>query len=163
MKYNKNNLIGKRFGKLLVLEETDKRADKGSIVWKCKCDCGNIVEISSKRLVSRINVSCGCYQKERQKYSMTKLHNKQLIDNTNIDLINKKQANANSKTGIRGVCFIKSKKKYKAFLYINKQYHFLGYYDDINKAIEARKEAEEKYFTPILEKYKKSIDNLNDQ
>lgn len=35
------NLIGERFGRLTVIEKTDKRKN-GSIVWKCQCDCGNI-------------------------------------------------------------------------------------------------------------------------
>ena len=35
------NLVGQRFGKLVVLEETDMR--KGTnVIWKCQCDCGNI-------------------------------------------------------------------------------------------------------------------------
>lgn len=154
MKYNKKDLTGQKFGKLLVLEETNKRADNGSIVWKCKCDCGNIVEVSSKRLINNLNVSCGCFQKERQKYSMKKLRKKQSIENTNIDLIKKKTANSNSKSGIRGVCWINSKNKYKAYIYLNKKYHFLGYYKDIENAIKARQEAEEQYFKPILDKYK---------
>lgn len=35
------DLTGQRFGQLLVIEKTDKRANDGSIIWKCKCDCGN--------------------------------------------------------------------------------------------------------------------------
>lgn len=38
---NKKDLSGKRFGKLVVLEETDQRK-YGRVVWKCRCDCGNI-------------------------------------------------------------------------------------------------------------------------
>ncbi len=153
MKYNEKDLTNKKFGKLTVIEKTNKRQDGGSIVWKCKCDCGNIVEISSKRLVNNINLSCGCYQKERQRYSMNKLHQKQLVENTNIDLISKRKSNSNSKTGVRGVCYITARKKYKAFLYLNKHYHVLGYFNNLDDAIKARKEAEEKYFKPILDKY----------
>ena len=109
MKYNEKDLTNKKFGKLTVIEKTDKRQDGGSIVWKCKCDCGNIVEISSKRLVNNINLSCGCYQKERQRYSMNKLHQKQLVENTNIDLISKRKSN--SKTTCRNkkkkLCFFR--------------------------------------------------------
>ena len=36
------NLIGQKFNKLLVLEKTSQR-EGGSIVWKCKCDCGKEV------------------------------------------------------------------------------------------------------------------------
>lgn len=155
MKYNKNNLSGKKFGKLLVLEETNNRADNGSIVWRCKCECGNIVEISSKRLVNGLAVSCGCYQKERQKYSMKKLHDRQFKDNTNIDIISKQKANSNNKSGVRGVHWCTSKNKWIATLFFQKKLVLNKTFVNKNDAIKARKDAEEKYFKPILEKYKK--------
>ena len=158
MKYNKKDLKGRRFGKLVVLEETSNRADNSSVVWKCKCDCGNIVEISSKRLVNNINSSCGCYQKERQKYSINKLQERQLIEKTNIDLIKKQCANSNNKSGVRGVHWCKSKKKWIASLSFQNKLVLNKSFDDKNKAIQARKEAEEKYFKPILDKYHKEID-----
>lgn len=158
MKYNKKNLKGHRFGKLVVLEETNNRADNGSIVWKCKCDCGNIVEVSSKRLVNSISFSCGCYQKQCHKLSINKLKEKQLVERTNIDLIKKKDANSNNKNGIRGVHWCKSKKKWIASLSFQNKLVLNKSFDDKNKAIQARKEAEEKYFKPILDKYNKEID-----
>lgn len=153
MKYNVRNLKGKKFGKLTVLESTDKRQDS-CIVWKCQCDCGNIVEVSSKRLINGINMSCGCYQKERQKYSMNKLHKKQFIENTNIDLIIKQEANKNSQSGVRGVHWCKSKKKWIATLNFQKVLLLNESFENKEDAIKARKEAEEKYFKPILEKHK---------
>jgi len=39
----KRDLIGQRFGRLVVLEKTDKRDKSGCFIWKCKCDCGNII------------------------------------------------------------------------------------------------------------------------
>ena len=155
MKYNKNDLKGKRFGKLLVLRETDSRADGGSIVWQCKCDCGNIVEISSKRLVNGLAVSCGCFQKERQKYSMKKLHNRQFKENTNIDLIAKQKANVNSQSGFRGVHWCSSKNKWIASLSFQKEMHKKAFKNK-EDAIKYRKELEDKYFKPILEKYNKA-------
>lgn len=122
MKYNKKDLTGKKFGKLSVLAKTNNRADGGSVVWQCKCDCGNIVEISSKKLVNGLAVSCGCYQKERQKYSMKKLHSKQFKENTNIDLIAKHKANSNNKSGIRGVHWCSSKNKWIASLSFQKKH-----------------------------------------
>ena len=53
----KINLLNKRFGKLLVFEETNKRKNK-SIVWKCKCDCGNIIELSTKNLRNDGVIQC---------------------------------------------------------------------------------------------------------
>ena len=53
------DLKGKRFGKLVVLEKTDKRNHE-HIIWKCKCDCGNICYVSSNSLNIGDTHSCGC-------------------------------------------------------------------------------------------------------
>lgn len=55
----KLNLKGKRFGKLVVLEETDQRK-YGRVVWKCQCDCGNMAYATSTQLISGKRTSCGC-------------------------------------------------------------------------------------------------------
>ena len=57
---NTKNLIGQRFGKLTVIEKTDKRSNNRFIVWKCKCDCGNICEVISSSLKNGHTKSCGC-------------------------------------------------------------------------------------------------------
>lgn len=54
------DLTGQRFGKLVVLAPTEKRMDSGSIVWKCKCDCGKEAEVPARRLVRGQVRSCGC-------------------------------------------------------------------------------------------------------
>lgn len=53
----KINLLNQTFGKLFVLEETSKRKNK-SVVWKCKCECGNITEFSTKELRSDGVIQC---------------------------------------------------------------------------------------------------------
>ena len=55
---------GEKFGKLTVLEKTDKRLNR-NIIYKCKCECGNIVETTANRLTHCFIKSCGCLQKER--------------------------------------------------------------------------------------------------
>lgn len=59
----KHNLIGQRFGKLTVIEKTDERRH-GNIVWKCKCDCGNIHNTYTYLLTSGQCQSCGCLKNE---------------------------------------------------------------------------------------------------
>lgn len=56
----KIDLTGQRFGKLVVLSETEKRMDNGSIVWRCRCDCGKLAEVSGRRLIRGKVRSCGC-------------------------------------------------------------------------------------------------------
>ena len=58
-----NQLKGKRFGHLLVLEQVDSIKENSGLVrtaWKCKCDCGNIVIVKTINLKSGDTCSCGC-------------------------------------------------------------------------------------------------------
>ncbi|MBQ9003247.1 MAG: hypothetical protein IJ087_15470 [Eggerthellaceae bacterium] len=57
-----NNLAGQRFGRLVAIEPTEKRV-RHSIVWRCKCDCGNEREIPSRQLLNGNSRSCGCSRK----------------------------------------------------------------------------------------------------
>ena len=56
------NLIGKRFGKLIVKErlENDKN---GKARWLCECDCGNLSTTKTSYLTSGQTKSCGCIKK----------------------------------------------------------------------------------------------------
>jgi len=58
------NLLGMRFGRLVVLEADEIQKD-GKKTWKCKCDCGNTISVRSDSLISGNTMSCGCLQKER--------------------------------------------------------------------------------------------------
>lgn len=61
------NLVGQKFGKLLVLEkdlETTQSHGNKQIYWKCRCDCGTIKSVQGSSLRSEHTRSCGCLQKE---------------------------------------------------------------------------------------------------
>lgn len=60
------DLKGQKFGRLIALEQTDKRINK-SVVWKCKCDCGTECEVVAASLRSGRTKSCGCLKKESDK------------------------------------------------------------------------------------------------
>lgn len=51
--------IGKKYGKLLVLERSAK-TDGSHIFWRCKCDCGNTCDINGTYLRSGVSTNCGC-------------------------------------------------------------------------------------------------------
>lgn len=61
------DLIGKRFGRLVVLERLPVELTKsGNKVrkWKCVCDCGNVINAVHSNLTKGATQSCGCLQKE---------------------------------------------------------------------------------------------------
>lgn len=61
------NLKGRRFGRLKVIHETEQRGVNGSIVWECRCKCGEIVHVLTANLTSGNTQSCGCLQLERSR------------------------------------------------------------------------------------------------
>ena len=63
------NLTGKRFGRLTVLERApsvNKRT-----MWLCQCDCGNKKVVEAYTLKIGESKSCGCLRKEAGKYTST--------------------------------------------------------------------------------------------
>lgn len=59
------DVVGKKFGRLEIVELLPKMRNKGRRVI-CKCDCGNIKEITYNGIQNGGVTSCGCYSKEYQ-------------------------------------------------------------------------------------------------
>lgn len=60
---NENDLSGKKFNRLSVISRDYSKRGHGA-VWKCLCDCGNIVSVRGNALLSGSTKSCGCLNKE---------------------------------------------------------------------------------------------------
>lgn len=54
------DIVGLRFGKLVVIEPSTERHKSGSKMYICKCDCGNITLSRSDYLRFGKKTSCGC-------------------------------------------------------------------------------------------------------
>jgi len=60
-----DDLIGKKFGYLIVLIDSEKRTKNNRLIWKCKCECGGMAYITSDNL--KHQKSCGCLRKRKGK------------------------------------------------------------------------------------------------
>lgn len=60
----KIDLIGRRFGRLVVISESDRKSASRDTYWNCRCDCGNEGTVNGKSLRSGATQSCGCLQRE---------------------------------------------------------------------------------------------------
>lgn len=72
-----NEIVGKRFGLLTVIERTNKKGGNAFLL-KCKCDCGNETFVQRGHLTSGTTKSCGCLQGYNFKThgdTGTRLHN----------------------------------------------------------------------------------------
>lgn len=79
--------VGNRHNRLVVLEEAG-RDNWGSIIWKCRCDCGNELLVTGVSLRRNNTKSCGCLRKE-----ISAKHAKEMAENNKLCL---GQANFNN-------------------------------------------------------------------
>lgn len=66
----KQDLTGRRFGRLVVLNEGPKRGKH--ITWNCLCDCGGRKCVQANHLCSGAIVSCRCHMRECLKLDKSK-------------------------------------------------------------------------------------------
>lgn len=123
-------MIGKRFGRLVVQEKTEKR-NNGRIVWKCKCDCGNITYVSTTYLNSGYTRSCGCLKKELDHKHLRDEYDNKRVDGVAMHLFNDKPRK-DSSTGYRGVSRyytrVSKQERYRAWITVNgKRYYKSGF------------------------------------
>ncbi len=54
------SLVGKRFGRLLVIERDMEVSPAKGAYWRCRCDCGNYTVVSRGNLLNGSTRSCRC-------------------------------------------------------------------------------------------------------
>ena len=57
-------MIDKKFGRLTVVDYSG-RDKRGKTVWKCECECGNILTVPRNSLSSGNTKSCGCLPRDK--------------------------------------------------------------------------------------------------
>ena len=52
------DLIGKRFGSLVVLNKCGHKSNSGKVLWLCRCDCGGAIETTTVNLTKGVTTHC---------------------------------------------------------------------------------------------------------
>lgn len=142
-----NGIIGRKSGKLTVISQVDDTS-----YYLCKCECGQFARRSYQALVQGRAIACDdCAKKIRA----DAVREKVFFDGTQPSHIalDKPPTKAN-KSGIVGVNWDKSRGKWMASLRFKGHKYNLGRFDNIQDAIDARKEAEQQIFGDFIEWYK---------
>lgn len=69
------DLTGQKFGRLTIIERAENYiapCGHHTPMWKCKCECGNEYVANPAHLKNGRVKSCGCFNKEKAKKTMTK-------------------------------------------------------------------------------------------
>lgn len=133
------DLTGKRFGKLTVLQKLNRKKN-GSWLWLCKCDCGKFVKVRTDSLTSGRTVSCKCRLKEEE--SVKRLNDGKKLEDHTSPVYFQGTIRKNSITGINGVTRLRNG-KYRAYIGYKRKTYVLYEGKSVKKAADARAEAEE--------------------
>lgn len=148
------DITGHKFGRLTALERLDKKRGS-SFMWHCQCDCGNTLDTSANSLLSGNTRSCGCLRVEAIKRTNAKYGSvadrMRLVDGTCVDRIERSRLQKNNTSGHTGVQARGN--KWIAVITFKKEVHYLGIFETQQEAIQARKDAEKRFFGEFLDKF----------
>lgn len=147
----RQNLAGMRFGSLIAIAPTEKRSSDRSVYWKCRCTaCGKEKEIPANQLKKGVQISCGCSRANRLQQTNG------YIEGTCLKSVFSDTISKNNTSGYKGV--YQKRGKWAARIQYKKQNYYLGTYDSLNDAVEARKLAE----TQIRNDAEKLLDKIKE-
>jgi hypothetical protein len=148
----KENLIGRRFGKLEVIGRSDKRGSRGARtvpLWECRCECGNITYKATDTLtnpeLSMCNECVGKYARSKQREKAG------YVDGTQLSRIKSDKLISSNTSGCRGVYYDKHSGMWRARLKFKGKLMNFGSYKNFDDAVKARKDAEQQIYGEYLE------------
>ena len=148
-KHQIRDITDQKFGRLKALYPLEKRDRKGSVIWHCRCDCGNEVDISVNCLVHGNYKSCGCLKKEIQGNIPEQLHK---VDGTCLEWLRNRKYRKDNKSGFRGV-YETPNHTYKVSIGFKKKRYHVGTYKTYEEAVKHRLEVEEKIHEGFVKAY----------
>lgn len=118
--------------------------------WRCRCDCGRVVDIRTRCLRGGHTRSCGCQRPAEVPEGDLVLN---YIDGTCAEMLRAKTVRSNNTSGITGVEWVTSKQRWRATICFKGKRHYLGSYSNFNDAVKARKQGEEKFHDQFLREF----------
>lgn len=130
------NLVGKRFGQLVVLQDSGQRGKANSVIWDCLCDCGQHTLVTTAMLNSGETKSCGHASREALREAVARRVRE--TPGTNPALLNSKKPITNT-SGERNISIIyrSGRKRYRVAV-TYKKHQYSGLCDTMEEAIKLR-------------------------
>lgn len=151
----KLDITGETYGYAKAIRNTGKQYH-GSYIWEFECTlCGKRFEAKIRDVRYGSVKSCGCWHRKNLDKMDTDEKFGQ-IEGTNVSKILSKKIPQNNTSGHKGVSLAKRKGRkdtYVAYIYFQGIRYHLGSFKNIDAAVNAREEAENKLYADFLEWY----------
>lgn len=135
------DITGSRNGKLTALYPTEKRSRKGSVIWHCRCDCGNEIEMTESAFRFGTSVSCGCVQLQRwDNFKPAELLT--FVDGTCVEWLKNRKNRSDNVSGFRGISKV-NETQYYVHIGLQGKKYYLGRYNSFDEAVKVRLAVEE--------------------
>jgi len=144
------DLTGRNFGELTVIKLSDQTSENGTKLWGCRCSCGIVTYVQGYSLLHDHYKSCGCKRINKRDTGARNHEKTDVVDGTRKTAL-KAKLHIGNKSGHKGVRWNENRNKWTAHIGFKGKQISLGYFIKKEDAINARKEAEEKYHKPYLE------------
>ena len=144
----KLDLTGQRYGHLTVLGPAENVGTRTA--WRCLCDCGQETVVRSSHLRGGHTKTCGCQNgsgEPRPALGLT------YVDGTCVEMLAANTVRRNNTSGVPGVDWRASKRRWNATICFKGKRRYLGSYARFEDAVKARKRAEEELFDPFLREF----------
>ena len=73
------DITGQTYGRLTALYNTGKVSPSQGAIWRCRCICGNELDVPISRLTGKTKKSCGCLKIVRKPVAMKSDHRRKDI------------------------------------------------------------------------------------
>lgn len=143
------DLTGRVFGRLTVLGPASQRDSGGAALWQCRCGCGTELNVSQECLVQGYYKSCGCVRQEQQE---TLHENLTFVENTCLEVLERRKSRSDNTSGFRGVSRGPDNKWLVTIGLQGKRY-YIGLYPVFEDAVKARLHIEEALHDGFVQTY----------
>lgn len=125
-------------------------------IMTCQCKCGNIVDIPLARLKAGQAKKCKQCSKKHLELGHKIIQTASVDGTSIIGIDGRRQKNKNNTSGYTGVSWNTRQKKWRAYINFKRKQYCLGNYDNLDDAIQARKDAEKFIYGNFLKWYQKT-------
>ena len=147
------DLSGMRFGRLVPQTSIFRN---GKTYWHCACHCGGTKEVRSDMLKDMKTQSCGCLLYENGVKQLVEERYARRIEGVDAQQLQQKLSSRN-KSGYTGVFFNRHKQAWYATIGLRNEQKLIRC-SSKDEAIKVRKQSEETYHKPYLDKLNRSGD-----
>ena len=147
------NIAGVKKGHLTALYPTLQRDKRGSVIWRCRCDCGREIDKAESTFVFGSSISCGCIRLQRLE-EFTPSDRLTFVGGTCVEWLASRKSRSDNSSGFRGVSKCDGN-RFRVYIGLQGKKYDLGKYASFDEAVSVRLSVEKQLHDGFLSSWQK--------